>query len=81
MRRSSSEIIRNLEKRIAKLEKKSGVDTSFYIEAVGDINRGLDDLEAIKSEKEVLEKINKRDLDALLAMRKELKNIYRGLMS
>ena len=81
MRKSASEVIRELESRVAKLEKKSSVDTSFYIQAIEDISRGLDDLEVMKREPEVLAKVNKRDLDKVLAVSRELKLIYRQLMS
>tara|TARA_Y100001970_G_C13767954_1_gene619076 strand:- start:65 stop:307 length:243 start_codon:yes stop_codon:yes gene_type:complete len=80
MKKSASEVITELEARIAKLERQASVDTSFYIQAIEDISRGLDDLGVIKTEKEVLEKINKRDLDKVLAVSRELKNLYKALI-
>ena len=79
MRRSAQQTIRELEARIAKLEKTSSEDTEFYIEAIGDISRGLDSLSGLKADKKLLNVINKQDLDKVLSVERELNNLYKAL--
>ena len=79
MKRSASEVIRNLEDRIAQLEKQSDDDTDFYLEAIGDILRAIDGLYGLKRDRALLKKINSRDLDKVLSIENDLKNIYEAL--
>ena len=77
MRRSASEVISELETRIAKLERQASDDTDFYIEAIGDISRGLDDLSALKSEKSI--KFDKSALNKILGIERELNKLSKSL--
>ena len=77
MRRSASEVISELEARIAKLERQASDDTDFYIEAIGDISRGLDDLSALKSEKSI--NFDKSALNKILGIERELNKLSKSL--
>lgn len=78
MKRSASEIIRNLEMRIAKLEKTSS-DAEFYIEAIMSMFSGLDDLQRLKDDDTFLSVINKKDLDKVLSVERELISLKKSL--
>jgi len=77
MRRSASQVISELEARIAKLEKQSDDDMEFYIEAIGDISRGLDNLSALKSEKSI--NFDKSALNKILGIERELNKLSKSL--
>lgn len=77
MRRSASEVIRELESRIAKLERQASEDTDFYHEAIEDISRGLDNLSALKSEKNI--EFDKSALDKVLRIERELKALSKSI--
>tara|TARA_B100001287_G_scaffold272017_1_gene273131 strand:+ start:250 stop:489 length:240 start_codon:yes stop_codon:yes gene_type:complete len=77
MRRSASEVISELETRIAKLERQASDDTDFYIEAIGDISRGLDDLSVLKSEKSI--NFDKSALNKILGIERELNKLSKSL--
>ena len=77
MRRSASEVISELEARIAKLERQASEDTDFYLEAIGDISRGLDNLSALKSEKNI--EFDKSALAKVLRIESEIKKLSESI--
>ena len=77
MGRSASEVIYELETRIAKLERQASDDADFYLEAIGDILRGIDNLSALKSEKSI--NFDKSALNKVLGVERELKKLAKEI--